>query len=144
MTLISCRGVRVGQSQPVRLKVLVVDDDPEVLAVASAAIREEGHVVLRAASAREALALLDAHADIALLFTDIVMPGSMDGFDLAEQAKLRRPGLQVIYTSGYLRDEGVWNGSLLRKPWTKDDLKSALAEILPGADPKRAPPKRRN
>ena len=144
MTLISCRGVRVGQSQPVGLKVLLVDDDPEVLAVASAAIREEGHVVLCAASAREALALLDAHADVALLFTDIVMPGSMDGFDLAEQAKLRRPGLQVIYTSGYLRDEGVWNGSLLRKPWTKDDLKSALSEILPGAAPKRAPPKRWN
>jgi CheY-like chemotaxis protein len=135
--------VRVDQTQPVRLKVLVVDDDPEVLKVASAALREEGHVVLRAASAREALALLEAHTDIALLFTDIVMPGSMDGFDLAEQAKLRRPGLHVLYMSGYLRDEGVWNGSLLRKPWTKDDLKSALAEILPGADPRRTPPRRR-
>jgi CheY-like chemotaxis protein len=135
--------VRVDQTQPVRLKVLVVDDDPEVLKVASAALREEGHVVLRAASAREALALLEAHIDIALLFTDIVMPGSMDGFDLAEQAKLRRPGLHVLYMSGYLRDEGVWNGSLLRKPWTKDDLKSALAEILPGADPRRTPPRRR-
>ncbi len=133
----------MDQTQPVRLKVLVVDDDPEVLKVASAALREEGHVVLRAASAREALALLEAHIDIALLFTDIVMPGSMDGFDLAEQAKLRRPGLHVLYMSGYLRDEGVWNGSLLRKPWTKDDLKSALAEILPGADPRRTPPRRR-
>lgn len=132
----------MGQRLPFQLKILVVDDDPDVLDIAGAAFAEEGYSVLKAMDAREALGVLDAHPDIALLFTDIVMPGSMDGFDLAEQAKLRRPGLRVIYTSGYLRDEGVWDGTLLRKPWTKADLISALSDLPAAADPKAAPPRK--
>jgi CheY-like chemotaxis protein len=112
------------------LKILVVDDDPEVLTVASATLAADGYTVLSALNGTEALQLLQANRDIDLLFTDIVMPGSIDGFDLAERAKQLRPGLRVLYTSGYLRDEGVWHGSLLTKPWRPNDLQMAIKNAL--------------
>lgn len=128
----------MGQGKPFRLKVLVVDDDPDVLAVASELLEAEGHDVLRAATAREALRVLDTDTDIDLLFTDIVLPGPTDGFDLAESAKVRRPQLRVIYMSGYPKSEGVWDGTLLQKPWTEGDLKGAIADLY-GSGPFRSP-----
>lgn len=119
----------MGQTQPFKLKVLVDDDDEDVLAVETALLEEEGHEVLSASGAREAFQLLDTNRDIDLLFTDIVLPGPMDGFRLTETAKVMRPHLRVIYTSGYLKDEGVWDGALLPKPWTQDDLRAAIADI---------------
>ncbi len=113
-----------------QLEILVVDDDPQVLDIAAASFEAEGHRVFKASNGAEALRLLDDHPRIALLFTDIVMPGSIDGLDLAELAKRRRPGLRVIYTSGYLKDEGVWEGTLLPKPWTPDDLKAAVDDAF--------------
>ena len=121
----------MGRSQSPPLEILVVDDDPDVLEIAGASLESEGYTVFRASNASEALKILDDNRTIALLFTDIVMPGSLDGFDLAERAKARRPGLRVIYTSGYLKEEGVWDGILLTKPWTTEDLKSAVADTWP-------------
>jgi CheY-like chemotaxis protein len=125
----------VGQRETPKLKILVVDDDPDVLDSAAGNLEAEGYVVLRAASARDAIRHLDRQPDIALLFTDIVLPGSVDGFDLAELAKRRRPGLYVIFTSGYLRNEGVWEGTLLRKPWTIDELKQAIDAVCTTGHP---------
>lgn len=121
----------MAQSQRRRPKILVVDDDLEVLAVAGRILEAEGYTVLNASNGRDALRLLNAHPDVAILFTDIVMPGSMDGFDLAEAAKTRQPRLRVVYTSAYLRQEGIWDGALLPKPWTTDDLKQVIAELCP-------------
>ena len=126
----------MGKTQPPGLKVLVVDDDEDVRVVTCAALEIDGHAVLSAANGRDALALLDANPDIALLFTDIVMPGGIDGFDLAERAKRKHPRLHVVYTSGYLHDEGVWDGLLLKKPWTPEDLKSALGALAAKHPPK--------
>jgi CheY-like chemotaxis protein len=112
------------------LKILVVDDDPEVLAVASASLEADGYTVLQAGNGSAALDMLQENPDVALLFTDIVMPGYIDGFDLAERAKLLHPGLRVLYTSGYLKDEGVWEGSLLVKPWRVEWLREAVKEAL--------------
>jgi len=112
------------------LKILVVDDDPEVLTVACASLEEDGYSVLRALNAPAALQLLQENPDVALLFTDIVMPGYIDGFDLAERAKQLHPGLRVLYTSGYLKDEGVWEGSLLVKPWRTESLRDAIKDAL--------------
>lgn len=112
------------------MKILVVDDDPDVLAVASATLAAVGYMVLSAPNGPEALKILHDNRDIALLFTDIVMPGYIDGFDLADRARQLRPGLRVLYTSGYLRDEGVWHGSLLTKPWRPDDLQVAIKNAL--------------
>lgn len=112
------------------LKILVVDDDPEVLAVASASLEADGYSVLQAENGPAALEILQENSDVALLFTDIVMPGYIDGFDLAERAKQLHPGLRVLYTSGYLKDEGVWEGSLLVKPWRVEWLREAVKEAL--------------
>lgn len=112
------------------VKILVVDDDPDVLAVAAASLEAEGYSVLQAENGPAALELLAANRDIALLFTDIVMPGHIDGFDLAERAKRLHPGLRVLYTSGYLKDEGVWEGSLLVKPWRVEWLRDAIKDAL--------------
>ncbi len=111
-------------------KILVVDDDPDVLALAATHLAALGYEVLPASNGNQALALLRVHRDVVLLFTDIVMPNNIDGFDLAEHARRLRPGLKVLYTSGYLKDEGVWYGNLLPKPWTADDLDRAVKAAL--------------
>ena len=79
--------------------------------------------------------LLEAHADIALLFTDVVMPG-MNGRKLADEACRRRPGLKVLFTTGYTRNAVVHNGvldagvHLIGKPFTLDELASRVREVL--------------
>ncbi|HEX9465610.1 MAG TPA: response regulator [Alphaproteobacteria bacterium] len=112
------------------LKILVVDDDPDVLAMAALQLGQIGYTVLQATDGVEALRLLHAHPDIGLLFTDIVMPGHVDGFDLADRARRLRPGLKVLYTSAYLKDDSVWYGNLLPKPWGPRELNDAIRAAL--------------
>lgn len=112
------------------LKILVVDDDPDVRDVVCQLVAESGYTVLEAHNSHEALRLLEVHRDTALLFTDILMPGHIDGFELAERALEIHPGLRVLYMSGYLQDEGIWAGSLLGKPWRRHDLTQALSGAL--------------
>jgi CheY-like chemotaxis protein len=88
---------------PENLTVLVVDDDGEVLDVAAAVLAGEGYAVLRAESPTQALAVLGSKERVDLLFTDIVMPGEMDGFELAHRARQMRPELRILYTSGHFR-----------------------------------------
>jgi CheY-like chemotaxis protein len=81
--------------------VLVVEDEAGIRQIVTEALEGLGYRVLAAGNAAEASALLAAHPDIDLLFTDIVMPGGQDGVDLARQAKRARPELPVLFTSGY-------------------------------------------
>src|SRR5260221_5935377 len=82
--------------------VLVVDDDREVREVALAVLEAAGYRVIEAASGDEAYRLLQAHPDLLVdvLFTDIVMPGRLDGIDLAGAARGLRPRLAVLYATG--------------------------------------------
>lgn len=112
------------------LTILVVDDEPDVLELASLYLTEQGYSVLQATNGTEAVRVLEENPGVALLFTDIVMPGSIDGFELADRAKQLRPGLRVLYTSGFLKDEGVWHGSLLPKPWRLSHLDEAVKRAL--------------
>ncbi len=111
--------------------VLVVDDEPEVLAIASEILQDNGYRVLKACTPASALDVLEHEPGIELLFTDIVMPG-MSGFELARQAQALQPALRVLYTSGYVRDAPPTLGSarLLAKPWRatqlEDEVRSAL------------------
>jgi DNA-binding LytR/AlgR family response regulator len=79
--------------------------------------------------------LLDTHPDIALLFTDIVMP-DVNGAGLAEEARRRRPELKVLFTTGYTRNAVVHNGvldpgvELIGKPFTIEDLAAKVREVL--------------
>ncbi len=115
--------------------VLVVEDDPRVRAGSVDALRELGYAVVQAGDAAGALRKLEEHPRIALLFTDIVMP-VMNGRKLAEEALVRRPGLKVLFTTGFTKNAVVHNGVLdpgvnfLAKPFTIDQLAAKIREVL--------------
>ena len=108
--------------------VLLVEDDELVRKFAMSQLVSLGYRVFQAGDGPEALQLLARHGDIDLLFTDVVMPGGMNGRQLAETALARRPGLKVLYTSGYSADVLVHDGkvdrglTLLAKPYGRQDL----------------------
>ncbi|NYZ61580.1 PAS domain-containing protein [Luteimonas sp. SJ-16] len=120
-----------GQHQ----RVLVVDDDPAVRQVSCDALSELGYQVLAADGAASALALLDTHPDIALLFTDVVMP-DVNGPQLADRARARRPGLKVLFVTGnsgnMLLSDGVPDPAVhvIGKPFTLDALAMRVAAVL--------------
>ena len=118
--------------------VLVVEDDANVRALTCESLTYLGYGVLQAASASEALALLDARSDVKLLFTDVVLP-QMNGRALADEARRRRPGLRVLFTSGYTQNAIVHHGRLdegvhfVAKPYRLDDLGRKMREALDAA-----------
>lgn len=83
--------------------VLIVDDEPLLRMLAAEAVEDAGFVTLQAADADEAVALLEANPDVALLFTDINMPGSMDGLCLAHAVRNRWPAVKILVVSGQMR-----------------------------------------
>ena len=116
--------------------ILLVEDEAAVRAMSQESLAELGYRVLAADGAEAALGLLDAHADIALLFTDVVMPGP-NGRKLADEARRRRPGLKVLFTTGYTRDGVVHHGargeagiSLLGKPFSLEALATQVRAVL--------------
>jgi len=111
-----------------RHTILVVDDDPDILDYASGVLEEYGYAVLAAADGATALVLLRDHPEIDLLFTDIVMPG-LHGAEVARRACQQRPGLKVLFTSGYAADV-VPAGRLLKKPYRPHQLTQEVALIL--------------
>ncbi|HTJ59026.1 MAG TPA: PAS domain S-box protein [Devosiaceae bacterium] len=114
--------------------ILVVEDDPRVRRVAVARLTAAGYKVIEAATGAEALARLDANHDLALLFTDMVMPGGMTGDELARLVRTLRPGIKVLFTSGYAEPVVVGrelaSASWLRKPYTAVELAVRLRELL--------------
>jgi CheY-like chemotaxis protein len=115
--------------------VLVVEDEEALRLLSVEALRELGYSVRHAESGAAALRVLDAQPDVALMFTDIVMP-EMNGRRLAEEAIRRRPGLKVLYTTGFTRNAVVHNGVLdpgthfLPKPFTLQQLASKVRNVL--------------
>jgi PAS domain S-box-containing protein len=116
--------------------ILVVEDDELVRQFVRDQVAGLGYRVLTAPNAADALALLNSEPDIALMFTDVVMPGEMDGRQLADAAQSIRPGLPVLYTSGYTENAIVHQGrldpgvALLAKPYRLTDLADKLATTL--------------
>ncbi len=108
--------------------ILIVEDREDVAELARAILRDYGYVTHMAGNAREALAILDAHEGIALLFSDLIMPGGMNGLVLAREARLRRPDLKVLLTTGYAEaslertDVGGSEFEILKKPYRRADL----------------------
>jgi signal transduction histidine kinase/ActR/RegA family two-component response regulator len=134
-----------SQSEPANTNsagtILVVEDDDAVRDFAASTLRELGYRTLDAAAPSAALRLLDNHADIALLLTDVVMPES-NGRALAEEAVKRRPGLKVLYMTGYTRNAIVHNNMLdpathlISKPFTVRQLGAKVQELLAGSTSK--------
>jgi CheY-like chemotaxis protein len=120
--------------------ILVVEDDADVRAYSTEALRELGYDVLEAEDGASALALLEAPeaSRIALLFSDVVLPGGMTGADLASAARSLHPALKVLFTTGYARDVIVHGGrldagvALITKPFDFADLAARIRAMLDG------------
>lgn len=117
-------------SRPV---VLVVEDEPLLRWNAIAAIEEAGFDVVEAADANEAIAILERRFDVQVVFTDVQMPGSMDGLRLAHLISTRWPPIRIIATSGRfrLRDDDLPEGGRhLPKPYAVSALTGMLQELI--------------
>ena len=116
--------------------ILLVEDQDEVRLFAADALRELGYRVEAVADGAAALRMLEAGARARLLFTDVGLPGDLDGWQLAREAQRRRPELRVLFTTGYGGD-GAAPGQtvgpdmgLLRKPFSQADLARKVREAL--------------
>jgi CheY-like chemotaxis protein len=111
-------------------RILVVDDDPDVREFAVWALAEAGYEVVPAADGAAALRIIESDERIDLLFTDVVMPG-LNGFEVARLARQRRPGLEVLFASGYATDLTP-AGRLLKKPYRPSHLAREVEQLLAG------------
>ena len=116
--------------------VLVVEDDDLVRASSVGLLRDLGYDCLHASDGAAALETLRAGVKVDLLFTDVVMPGPVQSRDLAREAQRLRPGLPVLFTSGYTEDAIVHDGrldagvQLLSKPYSRDELARKVRGLL--------------
>ncbi|MFY8153654.1 MAG: response regulator, partial [Hyphomicrobiales bacterium] len=115
--------------------ILVVEDDARVRRVAVARLEDMNYRVLQAENAAAALRMLAAHPEVALLFTDIVMPGGMSGDELAREARRLMPDLKIILTSGFAEPsvavrELAAEASWLKKPYSAMELAVRIRELL--------------
>jgi signal transduction histidine kinase len=130
----------VAESPPVleggRETILVVEDDNLVRTFVVSQIQSLGYLTLAAVNAAEAMAVIDGPQAIDLLFTDMIMPGSMNGRQLAAAALRRRASLRILYTSGYSNEAIIHHGQLdagvllLAKPYRKSDLARMIRTAL--------------
>jgi PAS domain S-box-containing protein len=118
--------------------ILVVEDDKLVKDYVLTQLHSLGYATLDAANGAEALALLDAGYEFDLLFTDVIMPGTMNGRQLADAMQKSKPGLKVLYTSGYTENAIIHHGRLdsgillLAKPYRKSDMATLIRKALAG------------
>jgi CheY-like chemotaxis protein len=123
--------------------IMVVEDDALVRNFVISQLHSLGYKTIAAADGREALAQVDSGAPFDLLFTDVVMPGGMSGRELADAVGKRRPGLRVLYTSGYTDNAIVHHGRLdagvllLTKPYRRPQLAQMVRRALEGETARR-------
>jgi two-component system, response regulator PdtaR len=124
--------------QPEPHRVLVVEDEVLIRMLIADELRLAGFVVVEAGSANEALSYLTSGEPVHLVFTDITMPGSMDGLDLAREIKKSRPGLPIVLASGTIdaapdRRLGVF----LEKPYDVNRTVALVSKLIAGASEAR-------
>jgi PAS domain S-box-containing protein len=118
--------------------ILVVEDDNLVRDYVLTQLHSLGYVTLDAANAAEALAIVEAGKSFDLLFTDVIMPGAMNGRQLADELHKGKPGLKVLFTSGYTENAIIHHGRLdsgvllLAKPYRKSDMAGMIRKALAG------------
>jgi CheY-like chemotaxis protein len=115
--------------------VLVVDDEAMLRFLATDVLEENGFQVLEAEDARAALKVLANHPDVRVLFTDVNMPGALDGLDLAREAHARWPDIKLVITSGRPRpaDKDIPDdGRFVAKPYSPDSLVGEIRKALAG------------
>ena len=116
--------------------VLVVEDNARVRQVTAKRLTDLGYVVLEAEDGKAALEVFETGQHIDLLFTDVLMPGGMTGGDVVREARRLRPGIKVLFTSGYPSEAAVKRGlmdkgaDLLSKPYSKTELIESVRKAL--------------
>ncbi len=116
--------------------MLVVEDDNALRRYTVESLKELGYRVLEAANGEAALEVLATGAEVDLLFTDVVMPGSLNGRTLAIEAVRHRPQLKVLFTTGYTKNAIIHHGrldpdvDLISKPFTLAELGRKLRDVL--------------
>ena len=118
-----------------RTTLLLVEDNEDVRQLAQTMLEAHDFAVLPAGSGEEALRLLDDHAEVGLLFSDVIMPGGMTGLELADEVRRCRPDLPVLLATGYM--EQLPNGerprfTILPKPYKEEELLARIADVLAG------------
>ena len=120
--------------------VLVVDDEPDLLEVAVAYLEDMGFTAMQANDGASALNTIAEHGEIDLMVTDIVMPGGINGAELAKRARLVRPGLKIIFSSGFPaealaeRSMSLVEGPLLRKPYQREEFATIIHRVMDDND----------
>jgi len=116
-------------------RILVVEDNEDVRELAESMLDSAGYAVVSAPSGEEALTLLEEDQGIDLVFTDVLMPGGMNGLQLADQVRARRPGTPILITTGYMDElpaaSRAQSLDILTKPYRQEDLLSRVRAILP-------------
>jgi len=116
--------------------ILVVEDDEDVRQASVEALRDMGYEVLEAGDAMDGVRLIVDHGGIDLLFTDVGLPGGVNGRALADAARSAQPGLRVLFTTGYTRNAILHNGVLdhdvhfIAKPFNLTALAAKVREVL--------------
>jgi DNA-binding NtrC family response regulator len=121
--------------KPLPKEVLVVDDEPLIRMNAADALADGGIMAWEAGDAEEALVVLDQRPMIGVVFTDVNMPGEMDGLGLAHEVSATRPDVKIIVTSGAVTvaDEDLpGDGTFLPKPYPTERLVSIVTRKLDG------------
>ena len=119
----------------------MVEDDADVRAYSAETLRELGYAVVEAENGLAALQVFQARPEIKVMFTDVGLPGGMNGRQLAEEARKVRPGLKVLFTTGYARNAIVHEGrldpgvDLITKPFTQAALSVKLRDIIDATRP---------
>ncbi|TCK18538.1 PAS domain S-box-containing protein [Thiogranum longum] len=126
------RGELPGGSE----SVLIVDDESDLLQLADQYLSRLGYRTFTAENAPQALQILEGNEQVDILFSDVVMPGGMNGYELAQQATEKRPGIKVLLTSGYTSKIIAHNGlarfsaHMLNKPYREADLARRIRSVL--------------
>ena len=112
--------------------MLLVEDDEMVRESATACLHEAGYRVLQAACVEDAKQVLEHKSSIAMVITDVVMPGEEDGYDLAKFIKQSSPDIQVLVMSGYIGDDRLHapNVPFLQKPFSNNALLTKINDLL--------------
>jgi CheY-like chemotaxis protein len=133
---------KVGHATPLATSgetILVVEDDEDVRTFSAAVLSDLGYRVLTARDGFAALEILDKEASVDLLFTDVGLPNGMNGRQLAEKVAEKRPGLRVLFTTGYARNAIIHHGrldpgvELIVKPFSVTSLAEKVRRVLDAA-----------
>ena len=116
--------------------VLIVDDEPSIRMLVAEVLEDLGYTAIEAADAASGLKVLQSDVRIDLLVTDVGLPGGMNGRQMADAGRVSRPGLKVLFITGYAENAAVGNGHLepgmavLTKPFVMEVLASRIKELI--------------